>query len=44
LSKETEIDLGECIDFGDATHFENLLAGARQRGMIRRKPASFSPK
>ena len=43
LSKETEIDLGECIDFGDATHFENLLAGARQRGMIRRKPRELQP-
>src|SRR5208337_4041621 len=43
LPKETEIDLGKCIDFGDATHFENLLAGARQRGMIRRESRQFQP-
>ena len=43
MPKETEIDLGKCIDLGDAAHFENLLAGARQRGMIRRESRQLQP-
>ena len=41
LPEETEIDLGKCIDFGHAAHLENLLAGARQRGVIRSESSQF---
>ncbi len=43
LPEETEIDLGECIDFGHAAHFKNLLAGARQRRMIGRESGQLQP-
>ena len=43
LPEETEIDLGKCIDFGHAAHFKNLLAGARQRGMIGRESRQLQP-
>src|SRR5258708_6367319 len=34
LAEETEIDLGECIDFGDAAHLKNSVACALKGRMI----------
>ena len=44
LPEETKIDLGKCIDFGDAAHLQNLLAGALHRRMIRRISRQLQPK
>src|SRR5580698_5866427 len=44
LTEEAKIDLGECIDFSDAAHLKNFLAGALQRRMVRRIAGELQPK
>src|SRR4029077_6339449 len=44
LPEKTEIDLGKCIDLGDAAQFENLFAGALQCRMVGGVTGQFQTK